>query len=345
MGLTNFPNGIQCPVVTGMYSPLWLPNGGTAYYTGGPNASDNNIGTDYDHGRATISGNVVSNVKNSSTGSVVAGTRGSGDFVYVSTGTYAENVQVVQRDFVRIIGAGRGLVTMKPADTPSTSTTAAQGTSVAITVPNHGTAQTNFAFIIGSRGVVVCGLTILVSSGTAAATGGFYIGDGGRINASNNWGASKFRIYDIDFDGQSTVNGGWAFCLDGCGAGGIIENTNIYGFRSGGLLMNSGLTRDTYGIHFRYNTIHSCRGYGIYRSTGMVGGDNVYSWNTIADAAGNNFTNGIFLGATTTTGDRVSDNTVLTAATPISVSLTGDRLGGNKTSTAGNATVTYVSMA
>lgn len=350
MSLTNFPNGIAsfgAPVTSG--SRHFMANGAKAYFVGGPNSSDDNKGTDYDRPLNRISKATVDKVKNSSTGSVEHGTRGAGDFVYVSTGTYAENVRVVDRNYTRIIGAGMGIVTLSPGNTPSSANTDALGRSQTITLTNETVNMTNWAFILGSRGVEACGMTITGTGGTAAANGGFYIGDGGVISSSNNWGSSQFHIHDILFDGEGGIAGGWAFAWDGFGPGGIIENCIIARYRSGALLVNGGTTRQTIGGIFRHNTIIGCRGYGIRRSASYAGwqgtGLNTYAYNIIADDDDSVFTNGILLGANTTLGDSVVGNHVLTSATAISVSSARDRLSGNYTSTAGSAAVTYVSMA
>ena len=96
MSLTPFPNGISSfgsPITA---SPsLWMANGAKAFFAGGPNHSDDNKGTDYDRPvtrMSNVTANSTKGFKNSSTGSVEHGTRGAGDFLYVSTGTYAENV-------------------------------------------------------------------------------------------------------------------------------------------------------------------------------------------------------------------------------------------------------------
>ena len=349
MGLTNFPNGITSfgsPILAA--PPLWLSNGATAYFVGGQNASDSNIGTDYDHPLSTISSATVDKVKNSSTGTSVHGTRGAGDFVYVSAGTYAENVRIIKRDYTRVIGAGVGLCTMKPGDTPSSAVTDATGQSIgtALTMTNQTTQMTNIAFIIGSRGVVVTGFTILGTGGTSGANAGFYLGDGTKMAAANNWGASQFHIYGNLLDGEGGYNGGWGFLWDGFGVGGCVEWNTIARYASGGLLVNNGSTRSTMGGLFRFNTIAGCHGYGIRREAAFGGGLNVYGHNWIFDDAVTALTNGILLGtATSAAGDFVSCNTIGTSNAPISVAATQDRVSGNMTSTAGNVSVTYVSMA
>ena len=347
MSLTSFPNGISSfgsPITA---SPsLWMANGAKAYFVGGPLSSDDNKGTDYDRPLNRISNATVSKVKNSSTGSVEHGTRGAGDFVYVSTGTYAENVRIVQRDYARIIGAGIGICTIKPGDTPSSANTDALGQSQTITLTNESTQVTNIAFIVGSRGVHITGFTILGTGGTSAANAGFYIGDGTRISASNNWGSSQFQIYGNLLDGEGGTSGGWGFLWDGFGPGGIIHHNQVFRYASGGLLVNDGATRVTNGGTFYHNWIMACRGYGIRRTAAYAGGNSVYDSNRIFDDGGSALTNGILLGTISSgLGDFVVSNKIGTTNAPISVSDAQDRISDNSTSTAGSATVTYVSMA
>lgn len=347
MAMTKFPNGVSSfgsPIVaTPQY---FLSNGAAAYFAGGPNSSDDNKGTDYDRPLSRISKAVVDKVKNSTTGSVEHGTRGAGDFVYVSAGTYAENVRIIQRNYTRIIGAGMGVCTITPGSTASSQNTDALGQSQTITVPNQTTLMTNWAFIIASRGVVVTGFTVTGVGGTSAANGAFYIGDGRRISSSLNEGASMFHIYGNLIDGEGGVNGGWGFVFDGFGPGGIVEGNTITRYASGGLLVNDGAGRATFGGIFRRNTIIGCRGYGIRRSANYSGGLCVYEDNTILDDGGSILTNGVLLGTITSgLGDMVSGNRFGTSNAPISVSDAQDRISGNFTSTAGSAAVTYVSMA
>lgn len=110
--------------------------------------------------------------------------------------------------------------------------------------------------------------------------------------------------------------------------------------------MNSGASRQTIGGVFANNWVVGCRGYGIRRTDGFTGGICSYSNNKIMDDGGSALTNGILLGTIATgLGDFVESNKFGTANTPISVSDAQDRLSNNSTSTAGNAAVTFVSMA
>lgn len=343
MGLTRFPHGIQTPVSTS--APYWLPSEGNVYFVGDSDvasASDNNTGTDYERPLRRISKAMVDKVHSSA-----GDADGTGDIVFVGTGIYAENVRIIDRDYVRLVGAGQGLTTIKPADTPSSSNTDALGQAQAITLPNQGTAQTNFAFVIGSRGVKISGLSVVISSGTNAATGGFYIGDGTRISSSNNWGASGFHIYDVILDGDaSNSRGGWAFCFDGFGPGGIIEHVYATGFRSGAILHNSGTTRSTIGARIRHNEFIGIRGTGVLRPASTFSGNNLYYKNVFADDGTSAMTNGLNFGTNSLgLGDYVVKNSFLCSNTPIVASDAQDRFSANETSTAGNAALTFVSMA
>ena len=342
MGLTKFPNGIQTPV-TGS-TRHWLPNGAEVWFVGETNASDDNRGNDYDRPLARISKATVDKVP-SSAGSA----NGRGDIIMVAPGRYAENVRIIDRDRTRIVGSGVGLSTVVPGDTVSTQDADNEGQSQTITLTNQTTEMTDWAFIVGSRGVSIEGFMILATGNAAGAIGGIYIGDGGVINSANNWGSSQFSISDIFMDGEGGFAGGWGMVWDGFGPGGVVENVRITRFRSGGLLVGGGTGRNTIGGIFRYNHIYGCRGYGIRRSviTGAAGlrgvGLNQYIVNTIADGDGTAFTNAILLGINPTHADHVIGNHLLTSATAISATAT-DRLSGNYTS-AGADSPTYVSMA
>lgn len=338
--MTNYANGFTAYRET--QPPLWMPNGAETFYAGGPNASTDGAGTDYDNPVSRISKATVDRVRTSA-----GSANGMGDFVYVNVGNYAENVRIIDRDYCRVIGAGIGLCTIKPGDTASTQNTDATGQSQALSLtPSiQGTAVTNCAFIIGSRGVVLAGFTILGTGGTAAANAGIYIGDGRRMSSANNWGASQFQIYNIFMDGEGGVAGGWGFVWDGFGPGGRIHNCYVTRYRSGGLLVLPGISRPTYGGVFEHNYIPGCRGYGIRRADTFVGGNNLYVDNYIFDEGGNILTNGILLGTISSgEGDMTAKNHLGTSNTPISSSDAQDRHSGNFTSTAGSAALTYVSM-
>ncbi len=340
MSLTNFPNGITSfgQPVTPKY---WLSNGAEAFFVGSVDASDNNAGTDYDRPLQRISKATVDKVQSSA-----GAASGAGDIVYVSAGRYTENVRVMDRDYVRIIGAGIGATTLVPGDTASTQNTDALGQSQTITFLNETTNQTDWGFIIGSRGIVVTGFTVLCTGNAAGATGAFYIGDGRRISASNNWGSSQFHIYGNNIDGDDTTNGGWACLWDGFGPGGLMEWNTIYRMRSGGLMVTSGQSRLTLGGTFRFNQVIACRGFGIRRNPNYTGGNCAYIHNWIHDDGGSALTNGILLGTIDTgLGDLVAENSIGTTNASISVSDAQDRISGNMNSTAGSAAVTYVSMA
>lgn len=346
MSTTNFPNGVSSfgsPMIAG--SRHFLANGAKPYFVGGPTSSDDNRGTDYDRPLNRISKATVDKVKNSSTGSVEHGTRGAGDFVYVSTGTYAENVRIIQRDYARIIGAGPGICSIAPGSTPSSSNTDALGQSMgAVNITNASTVS-NVAFVIGSRGVSISGFTVLGTGGTSAQNAAFYMGDGGHYSTSNNWGASQFEIFGNVIDGEGGVNGGWAFIWDGFGPGGVIHSNRIFRYASGGLLVSDGYTRSTVGGIFYQNWIVGCRGYGIRRNTGYSGGLCVYDSNRFMDDGGSALTNGILLSTIGSgQGDMAVSNCFGTTNTPISVSDAQDRISDNRTSTAGSSAVTFVSM-
>lgn len=337
--MTHYANGFT--VYRETQPPLWMSNGAETFYVGGPNASTDAAGTDYDNPVSRISKATVDRVRTSA-----GSANGLGDFVYVNVGNYAENVRIVDRDYCRVIGAGIGLCTIKPGDTASTQNTDATGQSQAISVPNESTTIANVAFIIGSRGVVLAGFTVIGTGGTTGANVGVYIGDGGRISSANSWGASQANVYGMFMDGEGGVSGGWGFVFDGFGPGVNVHDNWVTRYRSGGLLINDGGSRMTIGYKFEHNYIIACRGYGVRRSDGYGGGHGALIDNYIMDEGGNVMTNGMLLGTIGSGfGDLVAANHIGTSNTPISVSDAQDRISGNFTSTAGSAAVTYVSMA
>lgn len=334
MGLTNYPNGIQTPMTTS--APHWLPNGGSVYFVGSVNASDDNVGTNYDRPLARISKATVDKV-------VAA----RGDIVFVGGGYFTENVKILNKNNVRIVGAGIGLTNLKPGDTAATQTTDAAGQS---TTPNFSggsagisTTMTDIGIMIASRGVVVSGMTIHGTGNAAAGVGGIYIGDGGRINSSYDYGASQCHISNIFFEG-SDWGGGWAIMLDGLGPGTIIEDCTIARWASGGVFLTSGLSRATIGTIIRRNHFIACRRYGVFRPASVttavndIGPSNVFS-----DDGTTNLTNGVSLGASNSGEDHIFGNYFMTANAGFSA-LSTDWQSGNYRPTAGT-TVDYVSVA
>lgn len=261
----------------------------------------------------------------------------AGDYFFLAAGNFNENV-VVTKNYQTFIGAGIHATFFKPRS----------ATTFNVVTPLGETQMTAVTFVVTSRGCEFCNFSIQASN---TADGGFYIGDGGRVNSTATGvtlsvgNPNGVQVHDVHFDGNGV--GEWAITLDGMGPGTMIYNNHIYNWNpgaatGGGIVYCSGLNKDQVGALIFNNYITGIKGAGVKRANGSVSYGNVIGPNNMfADFSGVAMLEGVNLTGTGGPDSIVGNyfgctNTFTGTAT--------DFQSGNYKTTAGNTT-NFVSQA
>lgn len=259
MGLTHFPNGISSFGMPMTGAPdLWLPLDAKTYYVSQLSGSNNNNG-DYDTPYLTMN-QAITQVPNTSQST----NRNRGTMIYVNPGLYAEQAEIQDRRYIRMIGAGEGLSIVAGGN--SSGTTFNPGGAATSPADNVG-------MVVAARGTIVTGFTF---RGVAGGYG-LYLGDGGRrwSLGSSAYTTRDCFVYGNLFDGDEFDTAArFGIVVDGCpGNINIFRNTFIRWGGSatgGGILGSSGTTQTTRHVNVFDNFFKGCRGYGVLLNAGTV---------------------------------------------------------------------------
>lgn len=282
----------------------------------------NNHFNDYDDG--------TTSVQNTIQAAVNCTVSGRNDVVIVCPGKWTEEVVIVGRAGLRIMGAGYGTGMQEPGGTrmrPSDATTHYPFTT------KIGTVCSGACFHVLSRNVEITGFYMDFSGGYA----GVYLGGGlnGGITGYTTETTSGSWIH------RNYIRGGGdgyvGIYMNGSKFGVIIED-NVFERNSiDAIQMDAGNASCERPI-IRFNTFQaSTSGYGI-RTYGEAGScyDGVIAGNYFCDGVGRAFTDGIYNQAGSTGVMNVLGNH-FSCAKPIKL-LTSDIVSGNSYGFAGSAT-------
>jgi len=256
-----------------------LKDGFAAYLAGANNiffvdanhasASDSNDGDDPDKPLLTIAGGYARCTSNLSDVIIVRG----GDY------RYRENQLTIEKDGVRIIGAGHGVEWNRTSSQTGTYVVAVQ-----------------------AKNVVIANIQISVNGSEP----GIYWGDGGAADDNAAMGIIDGCFIRGNWYSAAGSEGTIGITVDGSSYGPIIKNNYIWGWGTG-IDVSDGSSRTAYGVHIINNYITG-KTYGInwagYGYTSVIADNTIWDWKSSVNmTAGINLAESV--GGILVTGNRV----------------------------------------
>jgi hypothetical protein len=193
---------------------------------------------------------------------------------------YREDELTIEKDGIRIIGAGWGTEWNRTSDQSGT-----------------------YVVSVQAKNVIIANIQISVNG----AEPGIYWGDGGADNDNASMGLIENCFIRGNWYSAAGSEGSTGITIDGASFGPVVRNNFIWGWTTG-IDISDGVNRTAYGVHILDNYITG-KTYGInwssgYGYTSVIAGNTIWDWK-----ASVNMTAGINL-ADTVGGVLVAGNRV-----------------------------------
>jgi len=235
-------------------------------------ASDSNDGDDPGRPLLTIAAGYARCTSNNSDVIIVQG----GDY------RYREDELTIEKDGVRIIGAGFGVEWNRTSEQSG-----------------------DYVVKVQAKNVVIANIQISVNG----SEDGVYWGDGGSDNDNAALGVLDGCFIRGNWYSAAGSEGDKGITIDGSSFGPVIKNNLIWGWTTG-IDVSDGENRTAYGVHILDNYITG-KTYGInwsgYGYTSVIAGNTIWDWKSSVNMTGINLAPSV--GGILVTGNRIGAGT------------------------------------